>query len=61
MVGDVFQLGPHRFICGDATDPAVLAELMEGDVPARLILTDEPYNVKGEDQRWHGQPLSLAA
>jgi len=46
MVGDVFQLGPHRLICGDATDPAVLAELMEGDVPARLILTDEPYNVK---------------
>ena len=24
MVGDVFQLGPHRLICGDATDPAVL-------------------------------------
>jgi len=46
MVGDVFQLGPHRLICGDATDPAVLAELMEDDVPARLILTDEPYNVK---------------
>ena len=46
MVGDVFQLGPHRLICGDATDPAVLAGLMEGDAPARLILTDEPYNVK---------------
>jgi DNA modification methylase len=46
MVGDVFQLGPHRLICGDATDPAVLARLMEDDAPARLILTDEPYNVK---------------
>ena len=46
MVGDVFQLGPHRLVCGDATDPAVLAGLMEGDAPARLILTDEPYNVK---------------
>ena len=32
-------------ICGDATDPAVLARLMGGDPPARLILTDEPYNV----------------
>jgi len=33
-------------ICGDATDPIVLRRLMEGDPPARLVLTDEPYNVK---------------
>jgi hypothetical protein len=46
IVGDVFQLGVHRIVCGDATDPVVLAQLMEGDSPARLILTDEPYNVK---------------
>ena len=45
-VGDIFQLGPHRIVCGDATDPAVLARLLEGDAPARLVLTDEPYNVK---------------
>jgi DNA modification methylase len=45
-IGDVFQLGPHRIICGDATDPGVLARLMEGDVPAHLVFTDEPYNVK---------------
>ncbi len=43
--GDVFELGPHRVVCGDATDPAVLRLLMEGDCAARLILTDEPYNV----------------
>jgi hypothetical protein len=45
-VGDVFQLGPHRIICGDATDPVVLTQLLKGDAPGRLILTDEPYNVK---------------
>ena len=45
-IGDIFKLGPHRVICGDATDPAVLVRLMEGDAPARLILTDEPYNVQ---------------
>jgi ParB-like nuclease domain/DNA methylase len=45
-LGDMFQVGPHRLICGDATDPAVLARLMAGDPLARLILTDEPYNVK---------------
>ncbi len=45
--GDVFELGPHRLICGDATDPEVLGVLMgrEAIGTARLILTDEPYNV----------------
>ena len=45
-VDDIFQLGPHRIVCGDATDPSVLARLLEGDAPARLVLTDERYNVK---------------
>jgi hypothetical protein len=45
-VGDDFQLGPHRIVCGDATDPAVLAHLLEGDPAARLVLIDEPYNVR---------------
>jgi DNA modification methylase len=44
--GDIFQLGLHRIVCGNATDPAVLARLLEGDAAARLVLTDEPYNVK---------------
>jgi hypothetical protein len=44
-VGDVFELGPHRVICGDAADPAILRLLMHGDSAARLVLTDEPYNV----------------
>jgi len=45
QVGDIFVLGEHRIICGDATDPAVLAILMPENDKARLILTDEPYNV----------------
>jgi DNA modification methylase len=44
-LGDVFALGPHRIICGSATDPETGQRLMQGDPPARLILTDEPYNV----------------
>jgi DNA modification methylase len=44
-VGDVFELGPHKLVCGDATDPEVLGLLMNGDSAARLVLTDEPYNV----------------
>ncbi len=47
QVGDVFQLGLHRLICGSATETTVLARLTEGDqAPVRLVLTDEPYNVK---------------
>jgi DNA modification methylase len=44
-IGDVFDLGPHRIVCGSATDPDTLRQLIEGDAPARLVLTDEPYNV----------------
>jgi len=43
--GDVFALGPHRVICGSATDPETVRRLMQGDSPVRLVLTDEPYNV----------------
>jgi DNA modification methylase len=42
--GDVFVLGRHRVICGDSRDPAVLIALMTS-AQARLLLTDEPYNV----------------
>jgi hypothetical protein len=35
MVVDVFQLGPHRIVRGDATGPAVLARLLEGDAAAQ--------------------------
>jgi DNA modification methylase len=44
-LGDAFALGPHRIICGSATDPGMIQQLMQGDPPARLVLTDEPYNV----------------
>ena len=45
-LGDMFQLGAHLIICGSATDPVTVERLMSGAEPARLILTDEPYNVK---------------
>lgn len=42
--GDIFVLGPHRVICGDAQDATVLYRLMHGDM-ARFVFTDQPYNV----------------
>ena len=42
--GDVWLLGEHRLICGDCTDAATLATLMQGQ-KADMIFTDPPYNV----------------
>ncbi len=41
---DLFNLGPHRLLCGDATNPADMARLMDGDL-AKVVFTDVPYNV----------------
>lgn len=43
--GDLWQLGHHRLVCGDALDTQSYRRLMERD-KARLIVTDPPYNVK---------------
>ena len=45
--GDVWTLGRHRLVCGDATDPAVYGVLMDG-TKANLVITDPPYNVNYE-------------
>ena len=42
--GDVWTLGRHRMMCGDATSEENLNTLM-GSVKANLLLTDPPYNV----------------
>ncbi len=42
--GEVWRLGAHRLICGNALDPGVVATLMEGE-QARMVFTDPPYNV----------------
>lgn len=43
-IGDVFQLGDHRLVCGDAKDPAVIKKLILDD-RISLLLTDPPYGV----------------
>lgn len=42
--GDIWILGRHKLICGDATDPRTYEALM-GDERAKLLITDPPYNV----------------
>lgn len=43
-VGDLWQLGPHRLLCGDARDPAIYDRLLAGTA-AQMVFTDPPYNV----------------
>jgi DNA modification methylase len=43
-LGDVYKLGNHRLMCGDATKIEDVEKLM-GGVQADLIITDPPYNV----------------
>ncbi len=43
-LGDIWQIGPHRLICGDATAPETYVRLLEGET-AQMVFTDPPYNV----------------
>ncbi len=43
-LGDIYQLGEHRLMCGDSTKSADFAVLM-GDDRADMVFTDPPYNV----------------
>lgn len=62
--GDVYQLGHHRLMCGDATSIEDVKKLMDGKT-ARMVFTDPPYNVDysggmGGDGKQHGQFLFAA-
>jgi DNA modification methylase len=48
--GDLWQLGDHRLLCGDATSPADVARLLDGAEP-KLMTTDPPYGVS-YDASW---------
>ena len=46
-LGDIWQLGNHRLMCGDSTDKATVEKLMNGN-KADLVFTDPPYGMKKE-------------
>ena len=43
-MGDIYQLGEHRLMCGDSTDADAWAKLMDGE-KADMVFTDPPYGV----------------
>ena len=47
--GEMYQLGRHRLLCGDATEGGDVARLLQGDSEGPMLwLTDPPYNVAYE-------------
>jgi DNA modification methylase len=48
--GDLWQCGPHRVLCGDATDAETVARLL-GEQKPLLLITDPPYGIE-LDSEW---------
>lgn len=46
-LGQIYKLGEHRLMCGDSTDEATVAALMNGE-KADMVFTDPPYGVDYE-------------
>lgn len=50
-LGDLWQLGNHRLICGDSTDVDVIDRLM-GGAKADMVFTDPPYNIASDSKNF---------
>jgi DNA modification methylase len=49
-IGDIYDLGDHRILCGDSTLPESVESLLKGSIPI-LMVTDPPYGVN-YDPKW---------
>jgi len=54
-LGQIYQLGEHRLMCGDSTDESTVSLLMNNE-KADMVFTDPPYNtgMTSESQKWSG-------
>ena len=59
VLGDLFEIGEHRLLCGDSTDSDAVAMLMDGN-KADMVFTDPPYGIKVVKSEMVGADFGVA-
>jgi len=59
VLGDLYEIGDHRLLCGDSTCSDTVAKLMDGE-KADMVFTDPPYGIKVVKSEMVGANFGIA-